>query len=665
MPAVSKNRDKLLLIFLLLLAFIVPLAITKYLNNQSDLPKNAALQLFGAVFVISVIVRGYFSGKGQNSIADRFQHTSPLDPYVLVFLFTAIAVTVFSVNPVVSFYGQYERQIGLVTILILGLIYFYSRVVLADELRLRKLILVMETAAVFMSVYAILQISGFDPFDIQPPGVKRPVSFSGNAVFTGGFLSLVLPFAILNASLKKNKFLRIAFPIFIFSGIIVTGTRSAYLAVLITVAALAILYPFLKGTPVKFKIPKRSLILVAGALSAGVLFILLFPENQFAKRFLSIFAEGDNTRMYLWRDSLNIFYKYPLFGSGIGMFPNALEEYYSIRLKKDEILRIFDNAHNNYLHALCTMGVTGFLSYTLLLASGVVISIRRFFRKDTEKNKKILFLSVFASLTAYMVYGLTNFDDISILLYLFLIFGILGSITLKSKTGSNLKIDSQKLRVHFLSILIIIFCIFCIYNSFKLVWADRYYLEGVKAFEVNDIKQGVGFINDAVYMQPEAGYYRYGLASNVYSWAITKTGSNLKMKNDLLNQAEQEMLRARKNFKSEKECDVILALINYQLGNTPKADSIKNEVLKKDPVSINFRLRLAEYYLNINDPGSAKENLEEIEKTGYVTAEILNARGYLFMKTGKPEEAKAIFLKVLEIDPGNVFAKEMLGRIQK
>lgn len=655
----------LLFILLLLLAFIVPLALTKYLNNQSDLPKNAALQFFGAVFVISVIVRGYFSGNGQNSIADRFQHTSPMDPYVLVFLFIAVAVTIFSVNPAVSFYGQYERQIGLVTILMLGLIYFYSRVVLEDESRLRKLILVMETAAVLVSVYAILQRFGIDPLDIQPPGVKRPVSFSGNAVFAGGFLSLVLPFAILNTSLKKNKILRITFPVLIFSGILVTGTRSAYLAVLTAVISIALLYPLLKEKPGKLRIPKRSLISITAVLFAGVLFILLFPENQFVKRFLSIFAEGDNTRMYLWRDSLNIFYEYPLFGPGIGMFPNALEEYYSIRLKKDEILRIFDNAHNNYLHALCTMGVTGFLSYTLMLASGVVISIKGFFRKDTEKNKRILFLSIFASLAAYMVYGLTNFDDISILLYLFLIFGILGSITLKSKTGSNLKISAQKLRLHVSSTLIVIFCIFCIYNSFMLVWADRSYLEGVKAFEVYDIKQGVGFINDAVNMQPESGYYRYGLSSNVYNWAITKTGSNLKMKNDLLNQAEQEMLRARKNFKSEKECDVILALINYHLGITPKADSIKYEVLNKDPISINFRLRLAEYYLNINDPGSAKENLEEIEKTGYVTAEILNARGYLFMKTGKPEEAKAIFLKVLEIESGNVFAKEMLGRIQK
>jgi len=644
---------------------LVPLAVTTSLNNQSDLFKNALLQALGGVFVILAAAFSFFTESRNKKDIKLFQFNSAIDPYVILFMIAAIVTTVFSLNPEVSIYGQYERQIGLITILMAGLLYYYSGIVLADESRLRKIIFVMETAAVLVAVYSFLQKFGMDPFDIQPIGTSRPVSTLGNAVFAGGFLAIVLPLSILNVSLKKNLFLRVLFPVLILAGIIVTGTRSAYLAVFFGLAAPAIIYLYSKKTKSNIKTLKKPLITAGIIIAAFVMLVFLFPENQFVQRFLSIFSAGDNTRIYLWRDSFNIFLKYPLFGSGIGMFPNALEGYYSVRLKTDEILRVFDNAHNNYLHILCTMGITGFIAYLLLLGAGLKASLRGFFSKENDRNKKILFLSFFAVLISYSVYGLTNFDDISILLYLFLIFGMLGSVTLKSKTGSNLKIAAQKLRGYALSILIVIFCIFCIYNSFKLVWADRYYLEGVKAFEVNNIRQGVSFMNEAVYMQPGSGYYRYGLASNVYRWAASYSGSNLKMKNNLLIQAEQEMLRARKNFISEKECDAILAMINYELGETIKADSIKNEVLGKDPISINFRLRLIEYSLKNDKIQGAKENLDVIGSTGYESAEVWNSWGYYYFKTNEHEKAEIFFGKVLTLDPGNIFAKEMLGKIRE
>lgn len=665
MKAETGIREKFLFVILLLICFLIPLAVTTYLNNKSDLFKNALLQSLGGVFVISAVVFSFFTGTRNKKNVKLLQFNSAIDPYIILFILAAIVTTIFSLNPEVSIYGQYERQIGLVTILMLGLLYYYSKVVLADESRLRKTIFVMEAAAVVVALYSFLQKFGMDPFEIQPIGISRPVSTLGNAVFAGGFLAIVLPLSILNVSLKKNIMLRVLFPVLILAGIIVSGTRSAYLAVFFGLAASAVIYLYSKKTKGNIETLKKPLIAACIIIAAFVMLVFLFPENQFVHRFLSIFSAGDNTRIYLWRDSINIFLKYPLFGTGIGMFPNTLEGYYSVRLKTDEILRVFDNAHNNYLHILCTMGITGFIAYLLLLGAGLKASLRGFFSKENDRNKKILFLSFFAVLISYSVYGLTNFDDISILLYLFLIFGMLGSVTIKSKTSSNLKTSVQKLRGYALSILIVIFCVFCVYNSFKLVWADSYYLEGVKAFEVNDIKGTISKMNNAVYLNPACAYYRFGLASRVYSWAAMRGSSNIESKKIMLIQAEQEMLRARKNFISEKECDAILAMINYELGETLKADSIKNEVLRKDPISINFRLRLIEYYLKNDIVPAAKENLEAIGSTGYESAEVWNSWGYYYFKTNENEKAEIFFGKVLVFDPGNTFAKEMLGKIRK
>jgi O-antigen ligase len=658
-------REKILFVILLSICFLIPLAVTTYLNNQSDLFKNALLQALGGFFVILTVIFSFFTVLRNKKSIKLLQFNSAIDPYIILFLIAAIVTTVFSLNPEVSFYGQYERQIGLITIIMAGLLYYYSRVVLADESRLRKIIFGMETAAVLVAVYSFLQKSGMDPFDIQPIGISRPVSTLGNAVFAGGFLAIVLPLSILNVSLKKNVILRVLFPVLILAGIIVTGTRSAYLAVFFGLAAAAMIYVFSERTKGSIKKLKKPFIAAGIIFAVVVMLVFLFPENQFVQRFLSIFSAGDNTRIYLWRDSFNIFLNYPLFGTGIGMFPNALEGYYSVRLKTDEILKVFDNAHNNFLHILCTMGITGLITYLLLIGAGLNASLRGFFSKENDRDKKILFLSFFAVLISYSVYGLTNFDDISILLYLFLIFGMFGSITLKSKTGSNLKTAAQKLRGYALNILIVIFCVFCIYNSFRLVLADRYYLEGVKAFEVNDIRGTISQMNNAVYLNPACAYYRFGLALRVYSWAAMRGSTNIESKNIMLLQAEQEMLRARKNFISKKECDAVLAMINYELGDMLKADSIKNGILSKDPISINFRLRLIEYYLKNDKIQDAKENLDAIGGTGYESAAVWNSWGYYYLKTNEHEKAEIFFGRVLALDPGNIFAKEMLGKIQK
>lgn len=647
---------------------MIPLAVTTCLNNQSDLLKNALLQALGGVFVILVVAFSFFTGTRNKKNVKLLQFNSAIDPYIILFIFAAIVTTIFSLNPEVSIYGQYERQIGLITIMMAGLLYYYSKVVLADESRLRKIIFVMEAAAVLVSVYSFLQKFGMDPFDIQPIGIVRPVSTLGNAVFAGGFLAIVLPLSILNVSLKKNLLLRVLFPVLILAGTIVTGTRSAYLAVFFGLAATAMIYLFSKKTKGNIGALKKPLIAAGIIIAAFVILVFLFPENQFVQRFLSIFSAGDNTRMYLWRDSFNIFLKYPLFGTGIGLFPNALEGYYSVRLKTDEILRVFDNAHNNYLHILCTMGITGLITYLLLLGAGLKASLRGFFSKENDRNKKIMFLSFFAALISYSVYGLTNFDDISIMLYLFIIFSMLSAVRgcgNKPAPAVPKKNITGNISKYIAGGLAVIFSLFCIYNSINILRADRYYLEGVKAFELNDIRGTISGMNNAVYLNPACAYYRFGLASRVYSWAAMRGSTNIESKKIMLIQAEQEMLRARKNFISEKECDAVLAMINYELGDTLKADSIKNEVLSKDPISINFRLRLIEYYLKNDKIPEANENLDAIGRTGYESVEVWNSWGYYYFKTNEHEKAEIFFGKVLVLEPGNIFAKEMLGKIRK
>ena len=138
----------------------------------------------------------------------------------------------------------------------------------------------------------------------------------------------------------------------ILCGVIVTRTRSAYLAVIAEAVILTIVYFAAKrhsekGLKKKVFIAAASLVVI----TAGI--VLIFPDNIFVTRVLSIFSGYDNQRWLIWNDAFKVFWKYPISGPGIAMFPNALTEFYSYALHRSDMMRTIDNAHSNYLQILC------------------------------------------------------------------------------------------------------------------------------------------------------------------------------------------------------------------------------------------------------------------------------------------------------------------------
>ncbi len=662
----NKSLSIPFLLFCLLIVS-VPFTITTYLNNQSDLPKNAALQITVSMFVFSVIWI-YFKKmikRGSEDDQGILIFNKQLDPFVLSFLLAAILSTVFSLNSYISFAGQYERQYGLSLIIFVTLFYFFSSVVYKEEKNIPRILLITEIVSAVVASYAILLWFGIDLLELQPLNDKRPVSLLGNAVFTGGFLAMNLPVSMLNVSGKKNLVIRIIFPLIIALGIIITGTRSAYMAVIAMLMVLAVFYPVAAGTRGKSFRKKiiLSLLILSGGIVLTILIIFLFNSNPFVQRALSIFSSGDNPRLVLWHDSINVFLKYPMFGPGLGMFPNALEEFYSIRLRNDEIRRYFDNAHSNYIQTLCTMGITGLIVYMLVLFAGIKACIKSIF-SQSDKNEKRVFLSLLCVIAAYSVYGLTNFDEIAITLYLFIYLSIIRFLY-KNDSARKLRIsDTKPVPAILVSVLIILFCSYSMYNIIDNVRADRNYLEGVMYFSNQKFTEGVNKMNSAITLNGECGYYRYNLASNVYSFASSNNKLSIESRNNLLKQAAEEMLRARKTFISINSCDAMLAMMYYEIGETARADSIKDEVLMRDPVSMSLRLNLIVYYSKVDKTDKARENLEYVLKTGFESVGVWNAAAFYYYKTGNKEKASLYYNKILSREPGNKAVIEMLDKLK-
>lgn len=643
----------------ILITAVVPLVITKITYSQSDLPKCTSLIISGSIIIITsflyLIFTIFKSSKNNNPYEFKF---SPLIDVPLLIYFAAILISfLLSINQYVSFNGEYERQIGVLTYIYLILIYFSAGIFKRGLDFLRKLVLTMEVTAVIIAIYAIMQQAGSDPFGIQPADIHRPVSTIGNAVFLGGLLALILPLSVFNISEKKNKILTYILPAIIFTGIIVTRTRSAYLAVAAEVFCFVI-NSILTGSKKSLKYAFAGLGILLIAL---IIISVALPGNIFTARLLSIFSSQDNQRWLIWADALKVFYKYPVTGTGIGNFPTAFAEFYSYRLRYDDVMRFVDNAHNNYLQVLCTTGILGLTGFVSVITGTLLIcfkQIKSFKNADSGKNK--IFSASICALAGYCVYGLTNFDDIPILVYFILILVLVRA----SAQGKIIKVNLNPKLKPVVYILFIMVSLFMAYNSYSVILkfsADINFLKGQQSIGEKNYKDGIELLNRAIIAWPQNPVYRYTIANEIYS-IIKSSKNDDKIRNSLLEQAEKELIKAAVNHSNKNACDALRCLIIFESGKLTDAEALKEKVLKADAVNVFFRMNLVYYYTNSSNKNFAKEQIDELNKIGFKSKELYFVEALYYLTVADKQEAIKKCDQLLEIDPANRDALEIKRR---
>lgn len=651
--------------FFVLLIISVPFAITMYFENPVDLVKMSAFIILGSFFIMfSLII--FIEDKLRNNSKLTFAVNRSFDIPVLLFLAAAIFSTVFSINPKVSVFGQYQRQIGLITFLYLGIIYFLSSGILQERKRFILLFSLAEIIAVAVSLYSFLQLSGNDPFGIQQPGVDRPVSTFGNAVFFGGFLTLIFPFSALNISAKKNNIVKILFPAVILTGIILSGTRSAYLALAAEIAVIIVIYLLVNKSKERTgevtsnagKNIKNILFIAGGALLVLILYIIIFPGSFLSGRILSIFSSSNNPRLVLWQESFNIFYRYPLFGTGAALFSSAFEEFYSGRLRLLERTGYFDHPHSNFLYMLYSMGIIGFLAYLSVL----VFSIRRCFMnifRGGVSEARIVFIAFTAFLTGYIVYGLSNFDDISMLLYFFVFVAALKA----ADTEKTKEVEVNSSLTAAVSIPLILVCSFNIYSSINDMKADRFFKLGSNLIKQGKFAEAVYSMNTAIALNDYYTDYKYMLSYTVYRQCFSSETMPRESKMNLLNQAARQVEGLKNSHYFINECDALLSLIYYEMEREQEAKAFELKVLEKDPVNITYRINLARYYIKKGDLNKAEELMNVVMDLRPKSLDAYLNAAYLNFKQGNIEAAKNYCEQILINEPGNPFAVKLLSEI--
>ncbi|MDZ4722336.1 MAG: O-antigen ligase family protein [candidate division Zixibacteria bacterium] len=408
-----------LLLYLLTLGFYFPVHMTGFAIHMYDV---AALLLFGAVLMDSLL-----------RTKTKFERT-PFD-YPLVFFIGAAAI---------SLVFAHNRQLGLVPLVRLVLIYIMFRVVfrIALEINIRKILLYY--------IGLVTALSLFNCFIFISSGGKLRVfgpSGLGYEYLAMTALPMAMAFMIWAESRSKQFFFGLCC-VTMLGGIFATQSRAPLLTVILAILALFI-FSQLKATREQSPhIGKSFRKVIFIGLVASIL-IFVFSNTIFVGflvrmgNFFESASEPQGTialRIILWTAAIKGFLTAPFFGIGLGNF-HLIEEV--VPGVKAEPLWYYVrqmSAHNVLLHYMVECGMLGGIALLAIVYSAFKTSYGNFKAKLSPAATQVnaaLFIAMFVfCITVFYTRAWTWEQGAHILS---LIFGM--SAALKVRIDNGLELD--------------------------------------------------------------------------------------------------------------------------------------------------------------------------------------------------------------------------------
>jgi O-antigen ligase len=279
-------------------------------------------------------------------------------------LWYAVA-TGLSSRPWFSLLGSNWRRMGLLTVLALSVFTVLAAAHLSKRPEtLSAMLRAFAIATIIASIYGILQYFDIDPLQAASAYhaeagdsiIVRPPGTLGHADYFGWWLAIALFCSLALARIATGPWKWLAVLACVLSGtaIVLSGTRSAILAVAAGSVSLAVFSGL--------KLRRKHLF--AGLVCAGVLLTFYFSSAGTRLRARVRWSSDEpvgGARPLLWRDSLRMAAARPWAGFGPETFAAEFPRYQSVELAR--LLPDFyhESPHNTALDALTSEGIPGLL----------------------------------------------------------------------------------------------------------------------------------------------------------------------------------------------------------------------------------------------------------------------------------------------------------------
>ncbi len=382
--AVAEKETAILLsVFLLPAAWVL----------RTDLP-------FSNIFVPAryLFVSGFFLGRlwrGDLGFRELCHHR--LTRWTLVFLAAAVGSILFG-----SIGWTHSSARALMLLGSYVAFYFFTIAWIDTPRRLEKVVRTLFLSTIVVSLFGILQeaIDGYTSFwmYLYPrdesfiPWNKRVPSFLGYSNVLAGYLNLILPFALACCFLGPARWKTLGLWTVVLGCATLAFTQSRGALVAFSCVLVLAVLSFVKHR-------KKQIALLAVIFLVGVGFYtvgrLLSPVHLGG-----IVAREPLERLAFWATAWRLFLASPVFGIGIGNYPEVYGYYIPQALIPAHVF----TANGLYFQLLSEMGIAGTASFLWLSAAGIGEG-RCQFRSSSSFLSRALGFGVLGGVVATLVHG--------------------------------------------------------------------------------------------------------------------------------------------------------------------------------------------------------------------------------------------------------------------
>ncbi len=344
--------------------------------------------------------------------------------------------TLVSVDPLKSFWSNFERMEGYITVLHLFAYFIIVGAVVAAEKWWDRLFQASITSGALMGVYALLQSVNYFPISSQS-GPRADGTF-GNATYLAIFMLFNLFLTLFMLVRQRNStWAQVLYGVALvlqFMGLYFTQTRGAFLGFFggLVIAAIYIAW---QGRGAEWRTLRRASYWGLGVIA--VLVVAFFAlrtspiiqnSSDTLSRVASISLEDPTTmaRFQIWHMAWQGFTESPktiVAGWGQENFSYVFNQYYQPQMYNQE--QWFDRAHNQFFDWLIVGGLPLFLLYVSLF----FIAAWMIWRSELTVPEQAV---LFGLLAAFGFNNLTVFNDIMSSVYFFLILAFVHSYSKKT-----------------------------------------------------------------------------------------------------------------------------------------------------------------------------------------------------------------------------------------
>jgi O-antigen ligase/tetratricopeptide (TPR) repeat protein len=357
-------------------------------------------------------------------------HNSSLFLSVLLFSFIVGLADLLGVSPYNSFWSNYERMEGYITILHLVLYFMILRTVLrtrGDWILFFNALLV---ASFFVSLYSLLAPAAAGKTAFWMEYGDRIYGPAGNPPFLAAYLLLCIFIAFLSLANVKNTFLKAFYVSLVLIHSIViylTATRGAIVAGIVGLTLLVMFAVFDRRRSF-YSRKIRTAILIALIISGIVILLLSMASHnsdflQYDKtlsRFDDIFSSNSvKARLHTWELAWNAFKERPFLGWGQ---ENFIGIYTVNRIPFTGTQVWLDRAHNIIMEWLISAGIPGLISYLAIFGTAFFMIRKKYHDSFISKQESVVIVT---SLISYFFQDLFTFDTIN---SYFIVFALLAYI---------------------------------------------------------------------------------------------------------------------------------------------------------------------------------------------------------------------------------------------